>query len=172
MKAAKAKAQAVVQEPGLMAGVGEFLYHQSELLDGRKWQEWIDLFTADGMYWMPADPAHEHWDGLPSIFAEDRALMTVRMKRILHPDAWSQKTLWQTSHVLGNIRLVGQPAPGELLVQSRFHMMEVRRESARHFAGRYLHHLVRSGGDFRIKVQRVDIANAQAPFDYVLQAWI
>src|SRR5690606_18575578 len=77
---------------GLQAAVEEFLYRQAEFLDGKQWQDYIDLFTADGTYWMPADPAHTHWDGVPSIFAEDCNLMTVRMKRILHPDAWSQKT--------------------------------------------------------------------------------
>jgi len=157
---------------GLQAAVEEFLYRQAEFLDGKQWQDYIDLFTADGTYWMPADPAHTHWDGVPSIFAEDCNLMTVRMKRILHPDAWSQKTLWHTSHVLGNVRICGEPAPGEVMVQSRFHVMELRRETARHFAGRYQHHLMKAGEDFRIKVQRVDIINAQAPFDYVLQAWI
>src|SRR5436853_2780685 len=42
--------------------VEQFLYRQSELLDTKQWQAWIDLFTDDGVYWMPADPAHQHWD--------------------------------------------------------------------------------------------------------------
>src|SRR3982751_5451022 len=46
--------------------VEQFLYRQSELLDTKQWQAWIDLFTDDGVYWMPADPAHKHWDGVPS----------------------------------------------------------------------------------------------------------
>jgi 3-phenylpropionate/cinnamic acid dioxygenase small subunit len=159
-------------EPMLKREVEEFLYHQAELLDGKRWQEYIDLFAADGIYWMPADPGHTHWEGLPSIFTEDTHLMTVRMKRILHPDAWSQKALWETSHVIGNVRILERPAPAELLVQSRFHMMEQRRDNGRHFAGRYRHHLVRDGNAWRIKLQRVDLVNAQAAFDYVLQAWV
>ena len=45
--------------------VEQFLYRQAELLDRKRWQDYIDLFTDDGVYWMPADPAHEHWDGVP-----------------------------------------------------------------------------------------------------------
>jgi hypothetical protein len=56
---------------------------------------------------MPANAADTTWDGVPSIFAEDRNLMTVRMKRVLHPDAWSQRPLWGTSHVVGNV-IVGR----------------------------------------------------------------
>ena len=36
----------------------QFLYRQSELLDSKKWQDWIDLFTDDGIYWMPPEPSH------------------------------------------------------------------------------------------------------------------
>lgn len=165
-------AAAASADAALRRTVEDFLYQQAELLDGKQWQEYINLFADDGVYWMPADPAHQHWDGLPSIFAEDRNLMTVRMKRILHPDAWSQRPLWQTNHIIGNVQVLGAPAPGEVLVQSRFHMMELRRDDSRHFAGRYRHHLVPAAGGYRIKLQRVDLVNAQAAFSYVLQAWV
>src|SRR2546430_10162001 len=85
--------------------VEQFLYRQAELLDTKQWQGWIDLFAPDGVYWMPADPAHKHWDGVPSIFAEDKNLMNVRAKRVLHPDAWSQRPLWGTNHVVSNVSI-------------------------------------------------------------------
>lgn len=151
--------------------VEQFLYRQSELLDTKQWQAWIDLFAEDGVYWMPADPAHKHWDGVPSIFAEDRNLMNVRMKRVLHPDAWSQRPLWGTNHVVSNV-VIEKDAGDEVLVRSRFHMMELRRDDVRHFAGAYRHQLKKTGNDFRIKLQRVDMTNAQATYDYVLQVWV
>ena len=63
----------------------QFLYRQAELLDRKHWQDWIDLFTPDGIYWMPPEPSYKTWDGQPAIFAEDKNLMTVRMSRVLHP---------------------------------------------------------------------------------------
>jgi 3-phenylpropionate/cinnamic acid dioxygenase small subunit len=150
--------------------IEQFLYRQSELLDTKQWQAWIDLFVDDGVYWMPADPAHKHWDGVPSIFAEDKNLMNVRMKRVLHPDAWSQRPLWGTNHVVSNVII--EKGADEIMVRSRFHMMELRRDDVRHFAGSYRHHLVKVGGEYRIKLQRVDMVNAQATYDYVLQVWV
>jgi 3-phenylpropionate/cinnamic acid dioxygenase small subunit len=155
----------------LQHAVEQFLYRQSELLDTRQWQAWIDLFADDGVYWMPADPAHQHWDGVPSIFAEDKNLMNVRMGRVLHPDAWSQRPLWATNHVVSNV-VIEKASSDEVVVRSRFHMMELRRDDVRHFAGSYRHQLVKSGDDFRIKLQRVDMTNAQATYDYVLQVWV
>ncbi len=154
--------------------VEQFLFRQAEALDAKRWQEYIDLFTDDGLYWMPAKPEDGTWDGVPSIFAEDKHLMTVRMKRVLHPDAWSQRPLWGTNHVVGNVMVKSAGArSGTVIARSRFHMMELRRDDVRHFAGSYEHHLERHDGDgFRIKLQRVDMVNAQAAFDYVLQVWV
>jgi hypothetical protein len=58
-------------------------------------------------------------------------------------------------------------------VRSRFHMMELRRDAIRHFGGSYRHTLVRGDdGVLRIRLQRVDMFNSQAAFDYVLQIWV
>ena len=51
-------------------------------------------------------------------------------------------------------------------------MMELRRDDVRHFAGAYEHHLKKVGSGYKIKLQRVDMANAQAAYDYVLQVWV
>src|SRR5258708_12542167 len=83
--------------------VEQFLYRQAELLDGKRWQDYIDLFAEDGMYWMPPEPSHATWDGMPAIFAEDKNLMTVRMKRGLHPGAWPQRPLCGTNHLLRHL---------------------------------------------------------------------
>ena len=43
--------------------VEQFLYKQSEFLDTKQWQKWIDLFTPDGIYWMPPDASYKTWEG-------------------------------------------------------------------------------------------------------------
>jgi 3-phenylpropionate/cinnamic acid dioxygenase small subunit len=171
--------------------VEDLLYRQAALLDARRWQEWIDLFTDDGIYWMPVQPSQSDWLSEPSIFAEDRLMMEIRMGRLNHPNAWSQAALWGTNHLVSNlvIESVGPPAeaggvapPGastgasgglqSITVYSRFQMMELRRDEIRHFGGTYRHHLVRTPGGLRIRLQRVDMMNSQAAYEYVLQAWV
>ena len=152
--------------------IEQFLYRQAGLLDDKKWQGWIDLFAPDGVYWMPPDPSYKTWDGTPAIFAEDKNLMNVRMKRVLHPDAWSQRPLWGTNHVVSNVSIQKIKPNGDVEVKSRFHMMELRRDDVRHFAGSYFHELIKIKNEYRIKLQRVDMTNAQAAYDYVLQVWV
>ena len=161
----------------LQREVEQFLYLQAELLDAKHWQAWIDLFDAQGVYWMPVMPEQTEWEGSPSIFAEDKLMMEIRKGRVSHPNAWSQAPMWETNHLVSHVALEAVSRIGdevsEIRVRSRFHMMELRRDNVRHFGGRYQHTLVRGAdGRLRIRLQRVDLFNGQAPFDYVLQVWV
>ena len=156
-----------------LGNVEQLLYRQAECLDSKRWQDFIDLFAEDGTYWMPAAPEQTTGDGVPSIFWEDRNLMTVRLKRLTHPRAWSQRTAWGTNHVVGNVTIEKEDAAsGDVVARSRFHMMEFRNDATRHFAGSYIHHLAKTKDGYRIKLQRVDMVNAQGLYEYVLQAWV
>ena len=156
----------------LQREVEQFLYVQAELLDGKHWQAWIDLFAPDGVYWMPVTRDQTEWEGSPSIFAEDKLMMEIRQGRVSHPNAWSQAPMWETNHLVSHVMLESVN-DAEIRVRSRFHMMELRRDDIRHFGGSYRHTLARdSSGALKIKLQRVDLFNAQAPFDYVLQVWV
>jgi 3-phenylpropionate/cinnamic acid dioxygenase small subunit len=159
-------------ETELQREVEQLLYYQAELLDGKHWQPFIDLFADDGVYWMPVTPEQTEWEGSPSIFAEDKLMMEIRKGRVSHPNAWSQVPMWETNHVVSHV-VLESVAGNEIRARSRFHMMELRRDSIRHFGGRYQHTLVRGAdGALKIRLQRVDLFNGQAPFDYVLQVWV
>ena len=158
-------------DAALLREVEVLLAQQATMLDARRWSEWMDLFTEDGVYWMPAAPEQTDWASQPSIFAEDRLLMEIRANRLLHPNAWSQAAQWATHHLLGTT-LVEQMQGDSLSTYTAFQMMEVRRDRVRHFGGSYRHHLVKQQGQWKIRLQRVDMFNAQASYDYVIQAWV
>jgi 3-phenylpropionate/cinnamic acid dioxygenase small subunit len=162
---------AVRVETDLQRRVEQFLFYQAELLDTKSWQAYLDLFAEEGVYWMPARPEQTEWVDSASIFAEDKQLMSVRMGRITHPNAWSQAPLWETNHVLGNV-VIEELGESRIRVRSRFQVQELRRDQLRSLAGVYRHTLLRRDEDFKIELQRVDLMNAQAPFDYTIQAWV
>jgi 3-phenylpropionate/cinnamic acid dioxygenase small subunit len=167
-----APAPALLPGADLQREVEQFLYLQAELLDAKQWQAWMDLFDAQGVYWMPVERSQTEWEGSPSIFAEDKLLMEIRKGRVTHPNAWSQAPMWETNHLVSHVA-IESASEEQIQVRSRFHMMELRRDTVRHFGGSYRHTLVRdAAGALRIRLQRVDLFNGQAPFDYVLQIWV
>lgn len=158
---------------GTQRAVEQFLYRQAEILDDRRWDDWLALFDEDGIYWMPASADQETGDGAPNIFYEDLDLMTMRARRIEHPRAWSQHPRNRTSHVVSNVVIEEEdPAGGDVVARAKFYACEYWYDEVRHFAGKYRHHLRREGDDYRIKLQRVDLLNAEGPFDYVIQFWL
>lgn len=156
-----------------LRAVEQFLYRQADILDDRKWDDWLGLFTEDGHYWMPVSDDQTVADGVPNIFYEDLDLMRVRAKRVTHPHAWSQQPGHRTSHVVSNVVIdEEQPETGDVVVRSKFHVVEYWNDGLRHFAGRYRHDLANTPDGYRIRVQRVDLINAEGPFDYVIQTWV
>lgn len=153
--------------------VEQFLYYQAEVLDDRRWDEWLSLFTEDGIYWMPATPEQTTGEGVPNIFYEDQFLMEMRMKRVAHPRAHSQRPPSRTSHVVSNVVIEAENAKmGEVVVRSKFYTCEYRNDELRHFAGKYKHHLRKKRERYQIQLQRVDLVNVEGPFEYVLQYWL
>lgn len=176
--AAQAKKKAATDAPAAIGletqrAVEQFLYRQAEILDDRRWSDWMDLFTQDGTYWMPANPEDTDPDGIPSIFYEDRYLMLTRIRRLEHPRAWSQQPKNRTSHVVSNVVVESENASsGDIVARSKFHVVEYRLDAMRYFAGSYRHELKNTPEGYKIHRQRVDIVNVEGPFDYVLQFWI
>ena len=46
--------QAIAVDAALRRQVEELLFHQAALLDNKAWGEWAELFSEDGVYWMPS----------------------------------------------------------------------------------------------------------------------
>jgi 3-phenylpropionate/cinnamic acid dioxygenase small subunit len=99
--------------------------------------------------------------------------MDMRIRRVEHPYAHSQKAGHRTSHVVSNIIIKSESkATGDIVCTSRFQMVEYRLEAQRYFAGKYTHTLKKTDDSYRILLQRVDIVNVEGPFDYVMQVWL
>ncbi len=72
-----------------------FLYHEAELLDERRYEEWLDLFTEDAHYFMPMrrnvphdEPEREFTRAGTDVnwFDEGKDTLTRRVKQILTGD--------------------------------------------------------------------------------------
>jgi 3-phenylpropionate/cinnamic acid dioxygenase small subunit len=159
--------------PALVADAREieqFLFHEAACLDDRgRWEDWLNLFTDDGFYWVPYNKDQPDPINYPSIIYEDRILRAVRIGKLLHPRSWSQQPPSRTARVIGNIRLEGQDATGDLVVRSTFTMMEFRRDTYQPYCGSYEHHLRRAKGGWKIAMKRVDLISADGIYEHIIQ---
>lgn len=148
----------------LRVDVEQFLFREARLLDTRAFDAWLDLWTADGMYWMPHQPDQTSARDHISLFWEDATLREVRVRRITNPRNWSQQPVTRTARVIGNVMIDGTDEAGRLIVHSTFSLTEWR-NGQRQLAGLTTHKLVAGeNGDWKIYLKRVDLINAADAF--------
>ena len=144
----------------------QFLIHEARLLDERRFRDWMELFTEDGTYWVPAVPDQNSPFDQASLFYDDRELMKTRIDRLEHPRIHVQTPPSRTAHLVGNaIVEQADEAKGEYVVGSTVIMVEYREDRQRVFAGRQQHRLRRHGDTFRIVQKRVDLINCDSAFE-------
>lgn len=160
-----------IGRPGGVPGIARepfeaFLIHEARLLDGRHFDDWMELFTEDGIYWVPARPEQDDPNQEASLFYDDRDLMRTRIDRLNHPMIHIQTPSSRTLHMISNVVVEeADEVAGEFLIVSAMLMAEYRLDNQRLFAGRQQHRLVRDGDSFRIAFKRVDIINCDAALE-------
>ena len=149
--------------------IEEFLYLEASCLDRPNLDAWIELYTEDGTYWMPAIEDQKDPLNHISLFYEDRVMMEIRRRNFVHPRAASKDYKVRQSHLISNIRIVDfDEKTGDCRVTSNFHCASYYRDRQTLYAGTYLHDLVDTGDGFLIRHKRVDLINCDAVLSTII----
>ena len=152
--------------------IEQFLFKEAMYLDRGLYDEWLDLFTEDGLYWVPAAPDQEDPYNHVSLYFEDRVLRQMRVRRLRHDQAFSLQSPVRASRILGNVLAEDYDNDtGACRVRSAFHMLELQFGEQHTYGGSYIHDLVTVGDSYKIKMKRVDLINCDAPLE-IMQAFL
>ncbi len=142
------------------AAVERFLVREARLLDEARYEEWLDLFTAEAWYWVPSQPGQQNPLDTISLMYDDRRLLETRVRRLTSTQPHAQEPPSRTSRIVANPTVEESAADGQWhIVRSKLLMVEFRLDSQRLFAGTCTHRLVQIDDDFRIAWKRVDLVN-------------
>lgn len=118
----------------LQREIEEFLYAEAELLDARRFDEWLDLFTADARYWMPIrrnvpsqDSAREFTREGADVnwFDEGKDTLARRVAQLRTGIHWAEEPPSRICHMVSNVQVLhgvppGEATPSEVAVRCRF----------------------------------------------------
>ncbi|HET8996266.1 MAG TPA: 3-phenylpropionate/cinnamic acid dioxygenase subunit beta [Acetobacteraceae bacterium] len=145
--------------------IEDFLYGEADLLDQRRFTEWLDLLADDLVYFMPIRRnvkfgQHEERENTRqgegiSWFDEDKWTLTKRVEQILTGVHYAEEPLSRVTHMVSNVRLLDvQPsaeAPQQVTVGCRFLVHQNRVEYETYsFIGRRTDVLRRAGESWQI----------------------
>lgn len=94
--------------------VRDFLYREAELIDDRRFGEWLKLVAEDFSYRMPVpvtpdNPLAPHYDSEAFIINENRATLSEHWFRRYEPDmwemAWAENPPVRYRHFITNVRV-------------------------------------------------------------------
>jgi 3-phenylpropionate/cinnamic acid dioxygenase small subunit len=143
-----------------------FIHDEVRLLDDRRFEEWMELFADDGIYWVPTTPGQINPERTVSLFYDDKNAMKARITRLRHPRIYVQSPPSRTRHVVSGFRVEkADLPPGERVISSSFIMLEYRQGyEQRIFGGQYLHRLRLGEERLRIVLKRVELINCDESF--------
>jgi len=103
----------------------DFLYREARLLDSGQLEEWLGLFAADGIYWLPiderADPERE-----PSIIYDDATQRAKRVFQLLQGSHYAQVPPSRTVHVISNVEVEDGATASEVTLRCNVIVYELR----------------------------------------------
>jgi p-cumate 2,3-dioxygenase beta subunit len=139
--------------------VEDFLYREAALLDAWQLDEWLELFTEDCRYVVPATDLP---DGDPSVtlglIDDDRTRLRGRVDRLNSAKAYREFPWSRTTRLVSNVRVLPDPVDDgpELGATASFVAFRYRKGDEQVIVGTYGYRLVEIGeGDFRIRYKRV-----------------
>ena len=99
----------------LKADVEDFYYHEADLLDERRFRDWLELLAEDIIYFMPirrnvkfgqhaARENTRQGEGI-SWFDEDKWTLTKRVDQILTGVHYAEEPLSRITHMVSNVQI-------------------------------------------------------------------
>ena len=144
--------------------VERFLYREALLLDERRFEEWVELFTDDAHYWMPVrmdKPKRlgaEEFAGKGELafFDETKDTLERRVARLATGLAWAEEPPSRTRHLITNIDVEEGDAESQVFAGSNFIVYRTRLETKQDlFVGRREDVLRRDGDSWKIARRKI-----------------
>jgi 3-phenylpropionate/cinnamic acid dioxygenase small subunit len=150
----------------------EFLYREARLLDTLRLEEWLTLFTPDGLYWLPIhDGEPEDARDTVSIVYDDHDRREERVFRTLHTPVLDQNPRSRTVHMVGDVEVGDADERGDVRVWCSQFVAELRSggqrqvglNQTRMFAARGEYRLRHTADGWRMSLKKLMLVDADQP---------
>lgn len=140
-----------------------FLYREARLLDDRQWDEWLELYSENVEYWMPAwddddrtteDPHSQ----ISLIYYGNRNGLEDRVFRIKTERSGASTPEPRTSHAVLNVEVLADRGT-EVDLRFNFHTLSHRYKETDQFFGTSFVTLARQDGGYRITRKKIVLKN-------------
>lgn len=138
------------------------LEKEARLLDQGRLEDWLSLYAAECLYWVPATPGGGDPRREIAVAFDDRRRLEDRIFRLRDDHAWSQQPASRTARLVSNVAVFSTGDADIFMTRSNFITTEFQAGDTRQYAGWTGHRLRRTGAAERpweILVKQVNLIN-------------
>lgn len=130
---------------------------EARLLDQLRYEDWLALYTAECIYWVPSTPRAGDPRREIAVMFDDRRRIEDRVYRLRTGFAWSQAPVSRTVRLITNVEVFTTARDDVRMLRSNFLISEFWDNETRILTGWAGHRVVRDGAGWKIKAKQVNL---------------
>lgn len=152
-----------------VAAAADLLHREAHCLDTQRWDDWLALYCADAVFWVPAWTGPHEMVDVPDaqvslMYHAARAGLEDRVWRIRSGLSAASSPPHRTSHGVSCVIVTdASPAGVEVHATWTCHVFDLRQQAQHVFFGRYEHRLRREGDAWKIARKKIVLMNDRIP---------
>ena len=133
------------------------LEREARLLDQLRYEDWLALYTAQCIYWVPSTPNAGDPRREIAVMFDDRRRLEDRIYRLRTGFAWSQAPASRTVRLITNVEAFATARDDVRMLRSNFLISEFWGDETRILTGWAGHRIVRDGDTWKIAAKQVNL---------------
>lgn len=133
------------------------LEREARLLDQLRYDDWLALYAAECIYWVPSTPQGGDPRREIAVMFDDRRRLEDRVYRLRTGFAWSQAPASRTVRLITNVEVFAAANDDVRMLRSNFLISEFWGNETRVLTGWAGHRVVRDGAGWKIAAKQVNL---------------
>jgi benzoate/toluate 1,2-dioxygenase beta subunit len=133
------------------------LEREARLLDQLRYEDWLKLYAAECIYWVPSTPNAGDPRREVAVMFDDRRRLEDRVYRLRTGFAWSQAPASRTVRLITNVEVFTTGDAAVRMVRANFLISEFWGDETRILSGWSGHRCVAHNGRWEIQAKQVNL---------------
>lgn len=157
-KILKSAATPLTEQSNALTVLQDFVIREARLMDTHQFDDWLDIWDDDALYWAPCNSDDVDPKSEVSIIYESNDGLAQRVKRLRGKFAHSQRPQSRLTRVVSNFEL-DEVTEDQISGYSNFVLGEIRVKRQSVLFGRNHHVLRMTDGGLKLKQKKVVLLN-------------
>ena len=133
------------------------LEREARLLDQLRYDDWLALYAAECIYWVPSTPRAGDPRREIAVMFDDRRRIEDRVYRLRTGFAWSQAPVSRTVRLITNVEVFTTARDDVRMLRSNFLISEFWDNETRILTGWAGHRVLRDAAGWKIKAKQINL---------------